>query len=68
MAYLMQELQNEFSFRKAETLTAKTLTTAKIEATKKQLFQDTVLIVSESNNGTRLSLKKDGKWMDSKLM
>lgn len=69
--YYMSE--NNGGFRKAEKLKAETLTAAKREATRKQVFQGTrVAIGTELNeNGflkEAVSIKKDGLWVTTSAM
>ena len=62
MNYTMQELENGNSYRQAEELSAKTLPAAKREASRRQEFQGTVLIISA--NGERVAKKVDGAWIN----
>lgn len=63
--YYMSE--NNGGFRKAEKLNATTLTAAKREATRKQVFQGTKLVIGVEINENgflkeAVAMKKDGIW------
>jgi hypothetical protein len=65
--YYIAELQNKNSYRKAEQITAKDLTSAKRIAGRGQFFQGTVMEIglSVDNNGfitTPIARKINGKW------
>jgi len=62
--YIVTELQNAQSSRKGETVEAANLTAAKRKASSMQMFQGTVMEIA-AENGSVLSRKQDGKWIDS---
>ena len=62
--YIIAELQNAQSSRKGETVQAANLTAAKRKASSLQMFQGTVTEIA-AENGSVLSRKQDGKWIDS---
>jgi len=62
--YIIAELQNAQSSRKGETVQAANLTAAKRKASSLQMFQGTVMEIA-AENGSVLSRKQDGKWIDS---
>jgi ribosomal protein L19 len=62
--YIIAELQNAQSSRKGETVQAANLTAAKRKASSMQMFQGTVMEIA-AENGSVLSRKQDGKWIDS---
>jgi ribosomal protein L19 len=62
--YTIAELQNAQSSRKGETVQAANLTAAKRKASTLQMFQGTVMEIA-AENGSFLSRKQDGKWIDS---
>ena len=62
--YIVTELQNAQSSRKGETVQAANLTAAKRKASSMQMFQGTVMEIA-AENGSVLSRKQDGKWIDS---
>ena len=62
--YLVTELQNAQSSRKGETVEAANLTSAKRKASSLQVYQGTVMEIA-AENGSILSRKQDGKWIDS---
>lgn len=67
--FYIAELQNPFSFRKAEKILAKSLASAKRKASKMQCFYGTVLEIGfqVDKNGFILepiSQKINGKWQD----
>lgn len=62
--YIVTELQNAQSSRKGETVQAANLTAAKRKASSLQMFQGTVMEIA-AENGSVLSRKQDGKWIDS---
>ena len=69
--YYMSE--NNGGFRKAEKLNAATLTAAKREATRKQVFQGTRLIIGTEVNKDGFiteakAEKKDGLWITTRGM
>lgn len=59
--YIITEKQNANSTREGETILAKDLKSAKRKASSMQCFNGTVLTI-ESENGSLLATKKDGKW------
>ena len=61
MKFTIRELQNAQSYREGETIEARDLRAAKIAASKRQLFQGTVLVIEDVHEH-RLAVKKDGKW------
>jgi len=61
--YAIIEKQNLQSIGNAEAVEAKDLADAKRIATRKQVFQGTVLSI-EAPNGSELAYKKNGKWTD----
>lgn len=63
MEYVITEKQNVNSTRKGEIVEAKTLTAAKIAASKRQFYQGTVLTI-HSPSGELLAVKKNGGWID----
>ena len=62
--YIIAELQNAQSSRKGETVQSANLTAAKRKASSLQMFQGTVMEIA-AENGSVLSRKQDGKWIDS---
>ena len=62
--YIIAELQNAQSSRKGETVEAANLTAVKRKASSLQMFQGTVMEIA-AENGSVLSRKQDGKWIDS---
>lgn len=62
--YIVTELQNAQSSRKGETVEAANLTAAKRKASSLQMFQGTVMEIA-AENGSVLSRKQGGKWIDS---
>ena len=69
--YYMSE--NNRGFRKAKKLNATTLTAAKREATRKQVFQGTRLVIGTEVNEDGFiteakAVKKDGLWVTTRGM
>lgn len=62
--YYIKELQDANSYRKGRRLEAKSLTSAKRVASRERMFQGTVLVI-ESEQGHRLSVKENKYWKDS---
>ena len=63
MAYYMMEKQNANSYREPTPLAAKTLDSAKREATRLQAFEGTVLEIGcDPKNWQALCRKENGKW------
>lgn len=60
--YRITETQNAQSGRAATTIKAANLIAAKRAATRAQIFQGTVLMVSTAN-GAPLAIKENGKWV-----
>lgn len=61
--YTITEKNDTGSARTGYQFKGKSLSAAKTSATKKKLFQKTILTI-ESQDGILLSVKKDGKWTD----
>lgn len=59
--FIITEKQNANSTREGEIIQAKDLKSAKRKASSMQCFRGTVLTI-ESENGSLLATKKDGKW------
>lgn len=71
--YYMCECENLNSFKECEQLRAKTLKSAKIEASKKQVFSGTILKIGTSVNrngflinDSIICYKEDNKWNEYK--
>lgn len=65
--FYIAELQNPFSYRKAEAIQAKDLASAKRKASKMQCFYGTVMAISDEINEDGFILnaickKINGKW------
>lgn len=61
MKFVIREIQNAQSYRAGETIEACDLRAAKIAASKRQMFQGTVLVIEDVHE-YRLAVKEDGKW------
>jgi hypothetical protein len=61
--FIIREVQNRGSFRQGYEIQAKSLTQAKMVASKRQYYHGTVLVI-ENENGTVLAEKFDDKWWD----
>jgi hypothetical protein len=60
--YTIREMLNAQSFRgESGKITSKSLSGAKIKASKMQMFQGTVLII-ENEDGARLAIKEGKAW------
>lgn len=59
--FIITEKQNENSTIYGELVQAKNISSAKRKATSMQCFFGTVLTI-QSENGTLIATKKDGKW------
>jgi len=61
--FYITEKQDLGSIRKPKMYQARTLSAAKIKATKDQVFRGTVLTI-ENESGVMITFKKDGRWTD----
>ena len=59
--FIIQELQDVASYRDGVEVEAKNLVAAKRAATRAQVFQNTVMVVSDCK-GRRLAIKQGGRW------
>ena len=62
--YIVREIQNAQSKREGTEIEAIDLSSAKRKATRGQFYEGTVLRI-ETENGTVLAVKENGKWRDA---
>ena len=63
MKYRISELENAQSYAKGDVIEANTLSAAKRTASRRQMFQGTVLEITNERH-VRLAIKVDGEWID----
>lgn len=62
--FILVEKEDFNSDRDGVRFTAKTLTSAKIKASKMQCFKDTVLELTDKSGSTLAVKEKSGKWIN----